>query len=45
MTNPAQSTQPLLFEISISNKLQRQLRALWEEVTFIDGLLDVYNGI
>lgn len=45
MTNPAQSTQPLLFEMSFSNKLQRQLRPLWEEVTFVDGLLDIYNGI
>lgn len=45
MTNPAQSTQPSLFEMSISNRLQRQFRPLWEEVTFIDGLLDVYYGI
>lgn len=45
MTNPAQSTQPLLFEMSFSNKFQRQFRLLWEEVIFADGLLDVYNGI
>lgn len=45
MTNPAQSTPPLLFEMGFSNKFQRQFRLLWEEVIFVDGLLDVYNGI